>query len=93
MFNSWMKLVFQAAQLSLEAQNVIALRLMRLAEGGTLGVAEAQLMVTDKMAAFAEAHLAAAVTVVTGNGHKASRKVLQVFSKRVRANRERLTRP
>jgi hypothetical protein len=58
-FNSWFALTFQAAQLGWEAQNVVALRFVRLAGGGAAGAKEAQLMVTDKLAALTEAQLAA----------------------------------
>jgi hypothetical protein len=92
LFDSWLALTFQATQLGLEAQNVIALRLMRLADGGAAGVAEARLMVTDKMAAVAEAQLAATAIILMGNGHKAGKKVLQVLRRRVRANKHRLIR-
>jgi geranylgeranyl pyrophosphate synthase len=88
-FNSWFALTFQAAQLGLEAQSVIALRLMRLAGGGAPSLTEARLMVTDKTAALTEAQLAAAATVLAGNSHKLATKVLQVFKKRVRANKNR----
>jgi hypothetical protein len=91
-FNSWLSLGFQTAQLGLEAQRVVALRLMRLAGGGTSGLTEARLMVTDKMAAMSEAHFAAAAGVLTGDSHKAAKHVLRVFKKRVRANRRRLSR-
>jgi hypothetical protein len=91
-FNSWLALTFQAAQLGLEAQSVVALRLMRLAGGGTHGFAEANLMVPDKIAALAEAQFAAAAAVMTGNSHRGAKKVLHMFRKRVRANRKRLSR-
>ena len=92
MFNSWFAFTFQAVQLGREAQSVIALRLMRLAGGGAAGVKEARLMVTDKMAALTEAQLAAAATVLTGDSHKIPDKILQVFKKRIRANKKRLSR-
>ncbi len=60
MFNTWLALTFQTAQLGLDAQSVIALRLVRLSGGGTAGLTEARLMVSDKMAALTEAHFAAA---------------------------------
>lgn len=93
MFNSWLALTFQGARLCLEAQSVIALRLMRLAGGGAPSLAEARLMVTDKMAALSEAQVAAAATVPAGNSHKVAMKVLQVIKKRVRANKNRLSNP
>jgi hypothetical protein len=90
-FSSWLALILQTAQLGLEAQNVMALRLMRLAGGGATGLDEARLMVTDKMTALTEAQLEATATVLAGRGHKVAAKVLDVFKKRVRANRDRLS--
>lgn len=90
MFNAWLALTFQTAQLGLDAQRVVALRLMRLSGGGAAGATEARLMVADKMAALSEAQFAAAAAVLTGDGHKLANKVLRVFRKRVRANRNRL---
>ena len=91
-FNSWFALTFQAAQLGWEAQNVVALRFVRLAGGGAAGAKEAQLMVTDKLAALTEAQLAAAANVLTGDALKIADKMLRVFRKRVRANKRRLSR-
>ena len=92
MFNSWFALTFQAAQLGWEAQNVVALQFVRLAGGGAAGAKEAQLMVTDKLAALTEAQLAAVANVLTGDGLKIADKILRVFRKRVRANKRRLSR-
>jgi hypothetical protein len=86
-FNAWLALTFQTAQLGLDAQRVVALRLMRLSGGGAAGATEARLMVADKMAALTEAQFAA---VLTGDSHKLANKLLRVFKKRVRANRNRL---
>jgi hypothetical protein len=90
--NAWFALALQTARLGLEAQQVIALRLVRLSGGGTGGLAEAQRMINDKMAAVSEAHLAAATGALTGDGPKVARKVIRVFARRVRANRKRLAR-
>ena len=90
MFNAWLALTFQTAQLGLDAQRVVALRLMRLSGGGAAGATEARRMVADKMAALTEAQLAAAAAVLTGDSHRLANKVLRVFKKRVRANRNRL---
>ena len=79
--------------LGLEVQQVVALRVMRLAAGGSRGGAEAQRMVTEKFAAFAEAHAAAVTGAIAGaDGHRIGRKVLGVYKKRVRGNSRRLTR-
>ena len=92
MFNAWIASGLQTAELALEAQRVVDLRLRRLAGGGAAGIAEAHLMVTDKMAAVTEAQLAAVMTILTGNGHNAGKKMLHVYRRRVRANRRRLSR-
>jgi hypothetical protein len=83
---------FQAAQFGLEVQSVIALRLMRLAAGGNPGRREARLMFAEKMAALTEAQIATAATILTGRSHTAAKKVVQVYKKRVRANKTRLSR-
>jgi hypothetical protein len=79
--------------LGFEAQQVVGLRLMRLAAGGARGQAEAQRMVTEKLAAFTEAQAAAVTTAIKGgSNHRLSKEVLGVYKKRVRGNRRRLTR-
>jgi hypothetical protein len=78
-FNAWLALTFQTAQLGLDAQRVVALRLMRLSGGGAAGATEARRMVADKMAALSEAQFAAAAAVLTGDSHRLADKVLRVF--------------
>jgi hypothetical protein len=93
MWNSWFALSSQAALLNFEAQGVMALRMMRLAAGGARGLSEAQRMVSEKFAALTEAQAAATAAAFTdGNGHRAAKKVMNVYQKRVRGNRRRLTR-
>ncbi len=93
MWNPWLALSSQAALLGWEAQRVIALRLMRLAAGGVRGHAEVQRMMTEKLAAAAEAQAAAmAGAIEGGTSHRVGKKVLSVYKKRVRANRRRLSR-
>ena len=53
-FNPWVVLTMRAFQLSWEAQNVIALRMLRLASGDVRGQAELNRMVVEKIAAAAE---------------------------------------
>jgi hypothetical protein len=93
MWSAWCALSLQAAQLGWEAQGVIALRMMRLAAPGARSQSEARRMVTEKVAALAEAQTAAAAAAVRGGGSaQAAKKVLGVYRKRVRRNRRRLTR-
>jgi hypothetical protein len=77
-----------------EAQNVIALRLMPMAVRSPGSQTEVRRMVTEKVAALAEAQSAAATAVIIkgGKSHRVAKKVLGVYKKRVRANRRRLTR-
>jgi hypothetical protein len=80
-------------QLGFDAQNVIALRMMRFAAGGVRGRNEARRMVADKVAAGAEAQVTAAFGFIAGGMETAvAGKVLQGLHKRVRANKRRLSR-
>jgi hypothetical protein len=90
-FNPWLSLAYETAQLGFDAQRVIALRVMRLMAGGTAGRAEAQRMVREKAVAFGEAQVAVAGALGSGKS-AAVYKVLGVYKKRVRANRRRLSR-
>jgi hypothetical protein len=93
MWNSWFALSSQAALLNFEAQSVMALRMMRLAAGGARGRSEAQRMVSEKFAALTEAQAAATAAAFTGDdGHRAAKKVMDIYQKRVRGNRRRLSR-
>jgi hypothetical protein len=92
-WNGWLALSWQAARLGFEAQSVIALRMLRLAGGGARGRAEAQRMVTEKAAAMVEAQAAATAAAITGGqGRRIASKAVQVYKRRVRQNRRRLTR-
>jgi hypothetical protein len=82
MFKFW----YGAAMLSLEAQQVIALRMMKFALGGAAAQAEAGRMMTEKVSAS----MAAATTLLRGgSGHS----VVRQMRRRVRANSRRLSRP
>jgi hypothetical protein len=92
-WDAWCELSLQTARLGWEAQNVIALRLMRIAAQRPGSRTEARRMVTEKVAALAEAQSAAATAVIKGGKtHRVAKKVLGVYKKRVRANRRRLTK-
>jgi len=91
-FNPWVVLTMRAFQLSIEAQNVIALRMLRLASGDARGQAELNRMVIEKIAAAAEAQVAAVAALLNGHkDHVIAGKALTVYKKRVRANRRRLS--
>jgi hypothetical protein len=50
MLNPWLALTFQAARLTWEAQGAMALRLMKLADGGTAAQSKANGMSAEKVA-------------------------------------------
>jgi hypothetical protein len=93
MLNPLFTLSFQAARVGWEMQSVMALRLLRLMGGGASAQSEARRMVSDKMAALAEAQTSATtVAAKGGNGPKVAKTVLNVYGKRVRANKRRLSK-
>ena len=51
-----------------EVQNVISMRLMRISQGGPQAAAEAQLMIAEKIEAFADAEAAIAQALSGGEG-------------------------
>jgi len=76
-----------------EAQAVLWLRGVRIAQGGAKAEAETTRMITEKVAALAEAQVAAMTTVLKGNKkHRVARKALGVYAKRVGRNRRRLSK-
>jgi hypothetical protein len=93
MFNPWMSLAMKAWQIGLEAQSVIILRMLRLAAGGARAEAEASRMVTEKILAAGEAQMGAPTAAMRGHKkHVVVGKAVNVYRKRVRANRRRLSR-
>ena len=93
MFNPWFALTVKTIELGLDAQRVVALRMMRLAAGGARGQNEARRMLTEKAAALVEAQATAAAGVMTGHkSHAVAQKIVGVVRKRVRANKQRLSR-
>lgn len=85
MILSWFKLVRESALLALDAQQVIGLRVMKIAGGGPAAQSEAVRMITEKVAAAAEA---VGTLPIDPSGRRAVRR----YRTRVKANRRRLTR-
>jgi hypothetical protein len=85
MLKIWMDLAFDSALLCAEAQEVMGLRLMKLAGGGVHAEREARRMVAEKSVAFTDA----VVSLATGASID---KVVRRYRKIVRANKTRLTR-
>ncbi len=91
MRNPWLD-VFRLAQLGVEAQTVIALRMAKLALGGAPAKKEARRMVSEKIAAFAEAQRGVVQDIATGKAGQAAGNVVARYRRKVRANRRRLSR-
>jgi hypothetical protein len=85
MIRNWMTFALDAARLHRETQEVMVLRLLKLARGGRAAKVETQRMVTEKGVAFAEA----AATLATGGSMK---KVVRRVRGRVSQNKRRLSR-
>jgi hypothetical protein len=81
MFRPW----YQLTMLAIESQTVVALRLMKLAGGGTAAADEARRMVTEKISTGA----LAATTIFTGGGVD---KAIKQTRRQVRSNARRLSR-
>lgn len=83
MLGDWMNLATSTALLAIESQEVIALRMAKLAKGDRAAQREAQIMVQEKFMAFGEAF----ANTARGGSSKA---VVNLYRKKVRANRVRL---
>jgi hypothetical protein len=85
MFTPFFKFGLDSAMLAFESQQVIALRMAKLALGGPAATEEVTQMISEKAFAMAEAatHMA-----FGGSTHEVVRK----YRRTVRANRKRLTR-
>ena len=81
MFNDWMKM----AALGWDSQQVIALRMAKLARGGPAAATEAHLMVSEKMMEAGKSVL----TLATGGSMT---NVLDSYHSKVRSNKRRLKR-
>jgi hypothetical protein len=89
----FLKSWFDAAQFGLEAQSVIAMRLMKIAAGGREGTAECTLMVTEKFDAVGASVTAGAFALAGGKSMEAAAQLAMIPVRcRVHANHLRLTR-
>ena len=92
-WNAWLALSTQAARMCWDAQAVMLLRCLRVAQGGAKARVEAQRMITEKAAALVEAQVAAtAATLKRKKKHQVAKKALAVYARRVRRNRRRLAK-
>ncbi|HEY2007627.1 MAG TPA: hypothetical protein VGH23_01465 [Rhizomicrobium sp.] len=84
MFTQWIKLSSDVMLANFEAQHVIGLRLAKLARGGVAAEVESRRMVTEKLAAAAEAATALAMG-------KSPNAIVRRYRTIIRANKRRLS--
>jgi len=83
---------FDAWRFAAEAQQVMTMRMMRFWQCDATAGAEATRMVTEKMAAAAEAQMAAALALMRGQSlSTALKRASTPYRRRVRANHRRLS--
>ena len=63
-YNAWI----EAVRFACEVQSVISMRLARMAQGGPEAAVEAELMVAEKLEAFADAEVAMLRALCDGEG-------------------------
>ena len=91
--NASFALSAQAARMCWETQAVIFLRCLRIAQGGAKAEAETKRMMTEKVAALAEAQLSATAAALAGSKkHVIAKKTMSVYARRVSRNRRRLSK-
>lgn len=84
-------LAMQSAMLAFEANQVITLRLARLAMGAVPARTEVPLMVSEKMKAAAVAGQMVMASAMGGKPDLGAGKVVRHYRRKVRANKRRLT--
>jgi hypothetical protein len=86
-WSSWL----EAVRFTCEAQSVISARLMLFASGAPNATEEAELMIAEKIFAFANAGLAAEQALADGLGiYAAAERAYSPLQRAVHANSERL---
>jgi hypothetical protein len=87
---SWFNLSMSAVQLGIEAQSVIALRMMKVAAGGKAAEIEMQRMISEKTQAALDAQLQIGRSAMSGRLDLAPARAIALYRRRVRANQRRL---
>ncbi|OYV53692.1 MAG: hypothetical protein B7Z78_01795 [Rhodospirillales bacterium 20-60-12] len=85
-----MDLAWQMTRMTIDAQNVIALRLAKIAKGGKAGQAESILMVEEKLRTLGQSQMIALRAAGTQDGGAA--RIAKLYGRKVAANRRRLSR-
>lgn len=88
--NPWAAFAGQAGFL-LDCQAVVALRLLRLAGGGTIASSEANRMISEKVSTFVDAQMDAISAFQHSGIEGASAAVARRYQRAVSGNRRRLS--
>ncbi|NYT40719.1 hypothetical protein HZY97_08120 [Sphingomonas sp. R-74633] len=91
-FSSAWEFGFDLWSLSVEANTVIALRTFKIANGGSAAMAEANLMVAEKIETAIEAQARLLTGGFGASPGGASRALVRHYGKKIRSNRRRLSR-
>jgi len=90
-YTDWCRTSIDMWRLGFESSAVIALRSAKIAQGGTVAMAEANRMVIEKIEAAVEAQIKLMTGAFGGPG-TAPTRLIRHYSNRVSANRRRLGR-
>jgi hypothetical protein len=85
-------LAWKSGVLALGAQQVIALRLAKIAAGGPQAAREASLMLTEKVAALSAGQRLMLKACAKGDAGGGVQDILRLYQRRVSANARRLGR-
>lgn len=91
-FGPWFKLGMDMWMLGAECSSVIALRTLKFAAGGAAANKEAELMVSEKVAAASALFQQAILGQLGRTMPDAGTKVVASYRRKVRANRRRLSK-
>ena len=91
LYRRWLNVGFDAWSLGLDASAVVALRTTKALMGGDASGREAELMVSEKLAAAAELQSLFLFGRLGTDPARAAKKVVRFYGRKVRANRRRLS--
>ena len=92
-YTAWSDVWFDSASLTIEASEVIGLRLHRLAAWDGAALSEARLMVTEKLAAAAELHWFALTKGLSQTPERQASGAISHLRGKVACNQRRLSQP
>ena len=89
---NWYQIGLNAWDLGVEASAVVALRALKLMEGGIAAEAESRRMIEEKFRAAVELQTKLVAGALQTTPHAAVDRTLKHYRRKVRANRRRLSR-